>query len=92
MSDRRQIKIQDKESLCTFCKEEKEDLPHLFFICLISHNIWKHWYNIMGLNFALPQLVLEHFLQYAHGLVGRKTNDWWGGVLSSGFYRVNEMK
>ena len=31
----------------------------------------------MGLNFALPQLVLDRVLQHAHGLVGIKENDWW---------------
>ena len=36
--------------------------------------------------------MLDNFLQHAHALVGRKANDWWDGVLSSGFYGVSEMK
>lgn len=46
----------------------------IFFSCGFTHNIWKKWYSILGISFALPNHAKQHFLQNGHGLSGSNSN------------------
>lgn len=54
--------------LCPFCNYVPKSTLHLLMSCNLSHYVWMHIYNWMGLVVVLPIDLREHFSQHA-GLV-----------------------
>lgn len=51
------MNISDTES-CTFCKEDKETIQHLFFDCTLVSNFWKNLESLLKCKCGLLQLQL----------------------------------
>ncbi|XP_057420852.1 uncharacterized protein LOC130714892 [Lotus japonicus] len=61
---RRQVPIPDPR--CPLCSVDDESVGHLFSSCSCVSQVWSLVLNWLGLSFAAPASVKDHFVQFSH--------------------------
>jgi hypothetical protein len=58
---RRGVLVNPQDLLCVFCSLVGEDIPHLFFSCNFTKNIWNEVSTWIGKNCPLGEQVITTF-------------------------------
>ncbi|KAL8513053.1 hypothetical protein ACS0TY_019294 [Phlomoides rotata] len=66
--ERRGANFNPTEKICKLCKEEEENIMHLFFNCKVAGQIWNQILSWLGIQIALHEAPLIHFSQFGECL------------------------
>ncbi|KAL8477794.1 hypothetical protein ACS0TY_029915 [Phlomoides rotata] len=92
---RRGMILEEEAKCCQLCKEEEENIRHLFFECKVSYLIWSNILKWLGVSMALHIVPSRHFLLFENclrrGNKAKVAASIWIGIVWSIWTLRNEV-